>query len=519
MKRLALLVLILSTTAFGQKGSSLTVNITSPANGAVFGAPANITITATASEPGGTITQVQFFAGTTVIANIKKAPYSFTWSGVAAGSYALTAKATDSTGGTATSSTVNITVNGNQPPSVSITSPARGATFAASANIPIQATASDSDGTVTQVQFFAGTTQIGTVTTPPYSITWNNVAAGSYSLTARATDNAGATTTSSAVNITVGTAPVDQGFLDVATCSQIGGWAWDANQPNTAINVDIYDGNTLIATTAANLFRQDLLNAGIGNGNHAFNVTTPSSVVDGNPHTISAKFAGTSTSLSTSPKTVTCVSGGTIQGYKIDGNGAVFNSPGATITLDGGPQSFGPSVNPYTPSVTAGSHTVTSNTPPGFSVSYSACNNCTDHSAAGGHPFVAGTSVTVNVTSGGYVDLWWKYTAADAPPTASITSPASGATFTAPATVAIQATASDSDGTVSKVDFLANGTVIGTVTTAPYNFTWTNVAAGTYTLTARATDNAGLTGTSNAVTVNVGAAPVDFSTARVDPSN
>jgi hypothetical protein len=42
------------------------------------------------------------------------------------------------------------------------------------------------------------------------------------------------------------------------------GWAWDANHPNTSINVDVYDGNTLIATVAANQFRQDLLNAGIG---------------------------------------------------------------------------------------------------------------------------------------------------------------------------------------------------------------------------------------------------------------
>jgi hypothetical protein len=100
---------------------------------------------------------------------------------------------------------VNITVNnpGNNPPSVSITAPANGATFTAPANITVSANASDTDGTVTSVQFFANGASIGTDTTSPYSIAWNNVAAGSYSLTARATDNGGAQTTSTAVNITV----------------------------------------------------------------------------------------------------------------------------------------------------------------------------------------------------------------------------------------------------------------------------------------------------------------------------
>ena len=97
---------------------------------------------------------------------------------------------------------------GNIPPSVSVTSPATGATFTAPANITINATASDSDGSVNKVDFYRGGTQIGTDTTAPYSVTWSNVAAGSYVLTAVATDNSGTTTTSSPVNVTVNsTAP------------------------------------------------------------------------------------------------------------------------------------------------------------------------------------------------------------------------------------------------------------------------------------------------------------------------
>jgi hypothetical protein len=58
------------------------------------------------------------------------------------------------------------------------------------------------------------------------------------------------------------------------------------------------------------------------------------------------------------------------------------------------------------------------------------------------------------------------------PPTVSINSPASGATFSAPATVTLQASAADSDGSVSRVDFYANGTLLGGDTSSPYGFAW-----------------------------------------------
>jgi hypothetical protein len=53
------------------------------------------------------------------------------------------------------------------------------------------------------VDFYAGSTLLGTDTTSPYGLSWNNVVAGSYSLTAVARDNAGATTVSSTRDITV----------------------------------------------------------------------------------------------------------------------------------------------------------------------------------------------------------------------------------------------------------------------------------------------------------------------------
>ena len=91
----------------------------------------------------------------------------------------------------------------NSPPSVSISTPTNNATFSAPANITIIANPSDSDGTITKVEFFHGGTRLGEATAFPYSLVWSNVPAGSYTLTARATDNNVAVTTSSPVSISV----------------------------------------------------------------------------------------------------------------------------------------------------------------------------------------------------------------------------------------------------------------------------------------------------------------------------
>lgn len=88
-------------------------------------------------------------------------------------------------------------------PTVSITSPTDGATFSQPATITVNADARDEDGTITKVEVFQGATKVGEDLTAPYSLTWSNVVGGVYSLTAKATDNTGAMTTSAAVNVTV----------------------------------------------------------------------------------------------------------------------------------------------------------------------------------------------------------------------------------------------------------------------------------------------------------------------------
>ena len=93
----------------------------------------------------------------------------------------------------------------------------------------------------------------------------------------------------------------------------------------------------------------------------------------------------------------------------------------------------------------------------------------------------------------------------DIAPTVSLTSPLNGSTFTAPATTTVTASASDADGTVSKVDFYANGVLIGSDTTSPYSALWSDISAGQYAITAIATDDRQFTTTSAAASVTVSA--------------
>lgn len=146
-------------------------------------------------------------------------------------------------------------MEGTNPPTVNIVSPVNGASFSVFSDITIEATASNSDGTpVSKVEFFAGVTKIGEVTSAPYIVTWNPASAGSYTLTARATGDGGLTATSGGVNITVTNATnndlvcylaFDEGSGTIAFDSSgngnngtIKGATWTAGRIGTGLSFD-----------------------------------------------------------------------------------------------------------------------------------------------------------------------------------------------------------------------------------------------------------------------------------------
>jgi gliding motility-associated-like protein len=226
-----------------------TVSITAPTANANFDAGTAITISATAADANGTVSKVEFFSGNTKLGEDATAPYSYTWNGVAAGNYTITAKATDNQGNVTTSTAVSISVNNVVKPVVAITNPTNNAQFTIGAPITISATATDANGTVTKVEFFNGNTKLGEDVTSPYSFIWTNAAVGNHTLTARATDNENNVSTSTAVAIVVGTnslpvvlitAPVANSQVDLGNSINITASATDAN--GSIAKVEFFNG-------------------------------------------------------------------------------------------------------------------------------------------------------------------------------------------------------------------------------------------------------------------------------------
>jgi len=106
--------------------------------------------------------------------------------------------------GTVTSSPATLTVNAAQGPTVSITSPTNGAVFPPHSDVLLAAEATETNGTISFVEFLRGTNVVGVVSNSPYSMILSNLSAGSYTVMARATDTQGNVGVSASVNFSTG---------------------------------------------------------------------------------------------------------------------------------------------------------------------------------------------------------------------------------------------------------------------------------------------------------------------------
>ena len=234
---------------------SPTVSITAPADSATYIAPANIEVTADASDTDGTIIKVDFYNDSKLLYSDSTAPFAFSWKTVAAGNYTVSARATDNSGLTTTSAAIHISVVPNKAPTVSIVRPVVNQTFPAPARIRLEGAAEDSDGRIARVEFFDGEMLLHTEYTFPYTYNWTGVGVGNYTITAKATDNWGATTTSAAVNISVHpniapavsiTNPANSASFTVADTILLEASAEDSD--GNIARVEFYIGDTLLRT-------------------------------------------------------------------------------------------------------------------------------------------------------------------------------------------------------------------------------------------------------------------------------
>ncbi len=246
-----------------QRNTPPTVSLSASATAISIGGSS--VLTALASDPGGSIVRVVFYSGGVQLAQDTAAPYTYTFSPATAGTYTLTAVATDNQLGQSTSAPVVITVasTGNQAPTVSMS--ASQTVMALGTATLLSASAADSDGTVSQVVFMSSGTPIATVTSAPFQFNYIPPAAGTFSLTAVATDNSGATATSSPVSLTVntGSAPRDNKAPTVSlsassTAVQVNtatSLTANASDPDGTISkVEFYNGTTMIGSDSTSPF-------------------------------------------------------------------------------------------------------------------------------------------------------------------------------------------------------------------------------------------------------------------------
>jgi hypothetical protein len=194
--------------------NGITATITAPPNGSSYVAPAAYDVTAIVSTSSGVITTVEWYDGSAkLLTQTVPAPGTATvnaalnLTAVAAGTHVYTVKGFDSGGRSATSPPITIVVTPPpNPPTVTLTSPQANQFFSAPASFTISANASAtaSGATISKVDFYRDGSPIGTDTTSPYSTSVANLAEGSYSFTAVATDSFGTTASSVAVLVNVG---------------------------------------------------------------------------------------------------------------------------------------------------------------------------------------------------------------------------------------------------------------------------------------------------------------------------
>ncbi|WP_105101653.1 glycosyl hydrolase family 18 protein [Microbulbifer pacificus] len=170
-----------------------TGSITAPQNGSTVTQNDNVVISVSASDPDGQVTAVEFFVNGSLLETDTAAPWAASWTAATAGTATLTARIVDNDNLSVTTAPVSVTVEedvvvGPVAPSISLTSPAHGSSHITGTDLTLSASASDSDGSVSKVEFFVDGSLIATDTSAPYSTQWT-ATLGNHTITAVATDN------------------------------------------------------------------------------------------------------------------------------------------------------------------------------------------------------------------------------------------------------------------------------------------------------------------------------------------
>lgn len=485
------------TQQSGGGGSSTSNNapvvaLTSPKDGAIFNPGDVIPLVADAADSDGTIAKIEFIKdGFSVLGTEYQPPYNIDWTNAPTGTYTLNARATDNNGAVTLSSPITITVlnqSGQNPPTVTLTSPVNGSTINLGDKLTLSANASDADGSVVKVEFYEGNTLLHADGNAPFEYTWTSTASGTYSFKAVATDNAALTTTSSVSTITVVGPNADPVVSIIkpsvnATYSQGDDIEIEANASDTdgsIWKVEFFVGTQLITTEYNAPYEAVISNAQVGK------------------YTLTAVATDNSGGVTTSagiPIEVLGSSGGggsgTVAPPTIDFleplNGSAVPA-GSTLYVEAAASQPAGSITEvifflndtqYKVEKAAPYQAPLYNVQPGtYLLEAIAYDNF-------GNTDTAEVSYTVTSSGGSTVR-----------PSVSIIKPLASATYKIGSDIDVEATATDSDGTINRVEFFLDGVKWRTEKVIPYTGTLSNMQAGSYSLMAIAYDNSGLTDSS-----------------------
>lgn len=466
------------------------VAIVSPAADRFFSRPTDVAVAATATDSTAGVSKVGLFASGILIGEGSPTPegqYIATWMNPPAGKYRLTAVATDNSGVTTISSGVNITIN--DVPSVSITTPATNSIFNAQSGVTIRAVANDRDSIIQSADLYADGQRLSNFLVSQYGIVsgliWNNPPVGNHILTVVVRDNQGGVSTSAPVLITINALPT------VSITAPAGGTVFNA-PASTTLNASVGDSDGTVA--GVNFYANGVLigpGALVGSNLYSINWTqsTP------NTYSLTAVATDDRGGTRTSSAVSVIINGPPTVSMTSPANNAGFAAP-ANITLTASASDQGGSINTVTFAVNGSSIGAGSSLGNGqYSINWAnvAVGSYTVTAVATDNLGTTTTSSPINVI-------------VSTAPSVTLSSPATGTTFSPLATISLTANAFDSDGSITNVDFYANQIMIGTGTstgTGSYSFTWTNVSRGLYTLTALATDNTGVQSLSQGVLIKV----------------
>jgi hypothetical protein len=398
---------------------------------------------------------------------------------------------------------------GNKSPDVALTGPAPGTVFTAPATIPLQAVASDTDGSIAKVEFYHGPNLIGTDTTAPYTYQWSGVEVGNYSITARATDNLGASRNSEALGINVIGAP--PAGTTVATFRQgINGYAGMTDTHLLSDNPDANFGNAGSLMVDGSPDQTALLKWDLGSippGSPVSAVSLTFQIADDS--TSSYGIHALNRPWSESGATWNLATGGT-----------PWTTPGASHAPDDiDPTPIGSIVASPT-----GIKTITLNAHGLAKVQSWIDNPASNHGLIlqnyiPSSGFELASSESPDLSERPMMSV--TYIAQDTPgnlaPLVSLADPATSLPLVSPVNLTLSATASDPDGSIARVEFYNGPTLLGTATSAPYQFLWSAVAAGSHSLTAKAFDNLGASTVSAAVPLTVNPPPVPDPDPETEP--